>query len=131
MQHASAAVEPTIQQLLSTSFLHTNEILQALTGWVLARLPAMEYLSPDAYATITTSLKELSEAVGSAAQVEAASRTQTAAGGLMLGVQQLVSTIKMAPGSGSGAITAMVAGQEAMAGAATVSTAYASLMTYL
>ena len=120
MQQASAAVDPAIQQLVSTSLLQTNELLQGLTGWVLARLPAMQFLSPDAYATISTSLKDLSEAVGSAAQAEAAGRTQAAAGGLMLGVQQLVSTLKMPPGSGSGGITAMIAAQEALAGAATV-----------
>jgi hypothetical protein len=94
------------------------QLLDGLVGWISLQLPTLQAVSPEAALSISSSLDTLTTSLHSALAADLTSQTQQMASGLVLGVQQLVATLKLQEGASS--ITAMAAAQEAMAGTFTV-----------
>jgi hypothetical protein len=118
--HAQAVLAPLGHEAqASAARIQQNiQLLEGLVGWISLQLPALQSVSPEAALSISSGLDALTTSLHSALAADLSSQTQQMASGLVLGMQQLVATLKLQEGASS--ITAMAAAQEAMAGTFTV-----------
>jgi hypothetical protein len=115
--HAQAVLAPFGQEA-QARVQQNIQLLEGLVGWISLQLPALQAVSPEAALSISSGLDALTTSLHSALAADLSSQTQQMASGLVLGMQQLVATLKLQEGASS--ITAMAAAQEAMAGTFTV-----------